>query len=139
MKKYYSRIDVTALVIALYVSLVWGAYFFLHITHRKSENIIFLTVIFVGFYVVMKNVLNIIKRYELISVTIVKTKDKVVVFLITMFLTIGIMLIWISAYYPGSFSPDSIVQYGQALSGEYNDWHPVWHTIVFFTLPLKIL
>lgn len=138
MKKYYSRIDVTALVIALYVSLVWGAYFFLHITHRKSENIISLTVIFVGFYVVMKTVLNIIKRYELISVTIVKTKDKVVVFLITVFLAIGIMLIWISAYYPGSFSPDSIVQYGQALSGDYNDWHPVWHTIVFFTLPLKI-
>ncbi len=42
---------------------------------------------------------------------------------------------WQSALYPGSFSPDSIEQYKQTQSGEYNDWHPVLHTWLFFGLP----
>ena len=29
------------------------------------------------------------------------------------------------AYLPGFLSPDSIDQYGQSLTGQYNDWHPI--------------
>ncbi|MBO5914026.1 MAG: hypothetical protein J6Q72_01635 [Clostridia bacterium] len=43
---------------------------------------------------------------------------------------------WQRALYPGSFSPDSIEQYKQALSGEYNDWHPALHTWLFFSFPM---
>lgn len=28
------------------------------------------------------------------------------------------------SHYPGSFNPDSLEQYEQALTGQYNDWHP---------------
>lgn len=42
------------------------------------------------------------------------------------------------AYNPGGFSPDSIEQYEQALTGKYNDWHPVIHTLLVFTLPMKL-
>lgn len=42
------------------------------------------------------------------------------------------------AYYPGAFSPDSMDQYGQAISNQYNDWHPVLHTLIAFKLPLTI-
>ena len=40
------------------------------------------------------------------------------------------------AYYPGAFSEDSIDQIKEAFSNQYNDWHPVFHTLVFFKLPL---
>lgn len=46
-------------------------------------------------------------------------------------------LFWFAAYFPGAFSPDSINQYEQAVLGQYNDWHPVLHTLFAFTLPLK--
>lgn len=41
-------------------------------------------------------------------------------------------------YYPGSFSPDSWSQYTQAITNEYNDWHPVLHTLLAFKLPLSL-
>lgn len=41
-------------------------------------------------------------------------------------------------YYPAAFSPDSFEQYGQAVSGSYNDWHPVIHTLIAFKLPLAL-
>ncbi len=47
-----------------------------------------------------------------------------------------IFLSWQKALYPGSYSPDSIDQYKQALSGEYNDWHPALHTWLFFSFPM---
>lgn len=40
-----------------------------------------------------------------------------------------------NTYTPGFMSPDSIDQYGQALTGKYSDWHPVamafvWHIML---------
>ncbi len=34
--------------------------------------------------------------------------------------------------------PDSIVQWKQAESGVYDTWHPPLHTILFFTIPMKL-
>ncbi len=51
------------------------------------------------------------------------------------FVSFALLFTWQRAFYPGSFSPDSIEQYEQVLSGEYNDWHPVLHTWLFFGLP----
>lgn len=38
----------------------------------------------------------------------------------------------------GIFSRDAIWQYDQAMSGKYNDWHPVLHTLLAFWLPLRL-
>ena len=40
--------------------------------------------------------------------------------------------------YPGFFSYDSSVQYAQAINNEYNDWHPVIHTLIAYKLPLTL-
>jgi hypothetical protein len=39
------------------------------------------------------------------------------------------LLVW-RVFFPGLMSADSISQYGQALSGRYNDWHPPLMAIV---------
>ena len=65
-------------------------------------------------------------------------KGRLIVFSISCFCSLSLILPWFIAYYPGAFSPDSIYQYSQAVSGVYDDWHPYWHTLIFFTLPLKI-
>ena len=39
-------------------------------------------------------------------------------------------------YWPGGFVSDSFDQYGQAVTGDYVNWHPVIHTLLFFKLPL---
>lgn len=42
---------------------------------------------------------------------------------------IAVWSIWLLAFWPGLMSPDSIVQWAQMVSGNYNDWHPVFHTL----------
>ena len=37
--------------------------------------------------------------------------------------------IYLLTFFPGMMSPDSNVQWGQILSGQFNDAHPVFHTL----------
>ncbi|MBR5779412.1 MAG: hypothetical protein IKY21_02165 [Clostridia bacterium] len=63
-------------------------------------------------------------------------RAKALIFAFCVFLaTFSVLYFWQSVLYPGSFSPDSIEQYKQTQLGEYNDWHPVLHTWLFFGLP----
>lgn len=52
----------------------------------------------------------------------------------------GIIVLFIHyiGLFPGCYDPDTISQLSQAASGQYNDWHPAIHTLLFFTLPLKL-
>ena len=52
--------------------------------------------------------------------------------------TYAMCLLYFLMCYPGNCSPDTLSQYSQALSGKYNNWHPVLHTWLFFTLPMLI-
>ena len=60
-------------------------------------------------------------------------------FIRTWAVTFAVLFVMYLIFYPGGFSPDNVSQYAQA-SGQinYNDWHPVLHTLIFYTLPLKI-
>ena len=68
----------------------------------------------------------------------VSKKTKIKVFAIAGGTAFAVLLLCYAANYPGAFSPDSINQYSQAIRGSYNDWHPTWHTLLFFTFPLKL-
>ena len=39
---------------------------------------------------------------------------------------------------PGGFDGDPVVQLEQALTGKYDDFHPVFHTLIAFRLPLAL-
>ncbi len=59
------------------------------------------------------------------------------------FVSFGLILIIYTVYflgqYPGGLSADSLSQYNQAVGMEgYVDWHPVIHTLLYFTLPVKL-
>lgn len=40
--------------------------------------------------------------------------------------------IYLLAFWPGFMSPDSFYQWGQTVSGKYNDWHPAIHTLTIW-------
>lgn len=61
------------------------------------------------------------------------------VFIASVFaITFLFYFLWYFAFFPGSFSNDSLGQYEQAITGNYNNWHPAIHTWLFFTLPLAL-
>lgn len=49
-----------------------------------------------------------------------------------------ILYFWYQAYYPGAFSQESFEQYRQALSGTYTNYKPLLHTLLTFTLPIRL-
>lgn len=61
------------------------------------------------------------------------------VVVLSFLLTLGVMLTAQFAFFPGSFCNDNITQLLQVYSGNYENWHPVLHTWLFFTLPLKLV
>ena len=42
---------------------------------------------------------------------------------------IAVWGIYLLTFFPGMMSTDSNVQWGQIISGQFNDWHPVFHTL----------
>lgn len=58
--------------------------------------------------------------------------------LIVFGITFVILLMWLWAFCPGLYYGDSLNQYEQAVTGSYNNWHPVLHTWLFFWFPLKV-
>ena len=66
-------------------------------------------------------------------------KEKTKIFLRTWIITLGIFLLMYLIFYPGGFSDDNIAQYAQAMGyTRYSDWHPAIHTLLVYTLPLKL-
>lgn len=69
----------------------------------------------------------------------IKTKEEkkklyFVAFLLTFFCFLSAYIV----HYPGGFGTDSLVQYGQAVNNVYVDWHPYFHTLFAFKLPLML-
>lgn len=46
--------------------------------------------------------------------------------------------VYLVACFPGGWSDDSFNQYLQTIEKQYNDWHPVLHTLLAFQLPLTL-
>lgn len=51
---------------------------------------------------------------------------------------LAVFLFYFLACYPGGYSADCFTQYGEAVRNQYNDWHPVLHTLLAFKLPLML-
>ena len=65
-------------------------------------------------------------------------KKTIILSMIIFFVTLFFYLLWQWAFYPGSFSYDSFSQLEQVIKGNYDNWHPVLHTWIFFFVPYKI-
>lgn len=132
------KINVVALVSALYFSLVWITYFYLSMSVDKKLNAFIFLLILGLSYPIIKAIVKKLQEVKICNLSNITLKGKILVFSISAVFVFIVLLLWFFAYYPGSFSPDSIGQYSQVITGEYGDWHPVWHTFLFFTIPITL-
>lgn len=127
-----------------YIFLIWAIYFYkLSVAFSESgliRNAIWEigTVIFIFICLGIHKILKSLQKLNVQKCTTLSKKERVKSFCIFSGICFLILLIWYIAYYPGGFSVDNLEQYSQAMNGNYNDWHPVWHTLLFFTLPVKL-
>ena len=132
-----TKLSINSVILAIYIFVVWAAYIYLNRSSKALGLFIFLVAALILAFIVSGKIVAVFQKIE------IKCNDSPVIKKSTAFfaffsLTLCVMLIWFWAFFPGAFSVDNIWQYEQAVTNSYNDWHPFWHTIVFFTIPLKL-
>lgn len=134
------------LIFSLYFCIVWAAFIFQYYYEYLTQNIahgflLFALSIAVSFILIVfftTFIFRFLRKLPQYQDRELSHGKQLLWFCIFSAISLFILFLWYLAAYPGIFSPDSFSQYNQAVSGEYNDWHPVWHTLVTFTLPLKL-
>lgn len=109
----------------------------------KSNNLIFFlrTVFFIviGSIMICPFLMKFVRKISIQSEKVINKENSKIKWRIMFFvIPLSVFLFYYMAYFPGGFSPDSIVQYTQAINNEYNDWHPVIQTLLAIKLPLMI-
>ena len=139
MRERLKNIDKSALIAAIYAGIVWFSYLYLNFAPDKLVYIMAIGMTVIS-YCIIRCIMDWIRKHAGIRKRAgqICRKEKIIVYLAAAGTVFAILLVWFLAYYPGAFSSDSFDQYEQAMNGNYRDWHPVWHTLVFFTFPLKI-
>ena len=138
MKRISASQSICDIALALYVALILFAKNYIEPSAQISPIIISAIKILLIFFLIY-----LFRRfYGSVSGILIGSaaskKECILWFAVTFMVTLCILLIYYIAFFPGLFSPDSKVQLEQAKTGIYNDWHPVMHTLLFFTLPLKL-
>ncbi|MBQ9334738.1 MAG: hypothetical protein IJS12_10435 [Lachnospiraceae bacterium] len=132
------KITANKIILALYLVLICIASIFLYVTHNKLYLAGIIIVGLVLFFFVAHFLLEYAGRIRLGRQSDVTDRQCVMAFLISTLICLVITAVWFIAFRPGSYEQDNIAQLKQAISGEYDSWHPIWHTLVFFTLPYKL-
>lgn len=132
------RFNIWALLLAGYTSVVGTIFAFLNMFDEAPLLILFFIGCLSVLYFVFYFLFILFGKIKFCSKPITSKRGKWLVFSGATLACLVITMLWYIAFKPGSFYADSIVQYGQACSGEYSDWHPALHTLLFFTLPIKI-
>ncbi len=135
--KFKLKTNINSVILAGYIFFVWSAYIFLNRSSRAIGLFVFLSITLILSLIVSSRIVTALQKIEIKqnnSHNLTKRK----VFFSFFVLSLFVMLLWFWGFFPGSFSVDNIWQFEQAINGSYNDWHPFWHTIVFFTFPLKL-
>ena len=122
--------------------IIFGAYLFLimkisidYADYHVGWFIIILLIYSV--FLIIKRSHHWIVNFSFVPPSDFSSKKKLQVFCVAWGITFVVLLFCFIGFYPGSFI-DSISQYKQVINGTYDDWHPVWHTLLLFFLPLKL-
>ena len=138
MKRVSASQSICAIALILYVTLVLSI--LLVKSHTNSSGSVIFSSVSVLLIILL---VYLFKRfYGSVSGILVGSaaskKEYIFWFAVAFTVSLSILLVYYVAFFPGAFSQDSYVQFLQAKTGIYNDWHPFMHTLLFFTLPLKL-
>lgn len=137
MKKS-SKIHINSILVIVYLMLTWAAYTYTHREWGIATSMVFLLVPFLFLVLLIPPLLEHLSGVSLGNNKSLSRRKKAIFFLsVSAICAVFFLVLWAAADY-GFFSNDSASQLKQAQTGVYNDWHPVWHTLLFFTLPLKL-
>ena len=96
-------------------------------------------IVLIGALILCPALIRLFRRFSIrYKATLTSRRNKIIWFMVFFVISAAVFGFYYAAEYPGAFSADSITQYKQAVTGEYNNWHPVLHTLLGFQLPLTL-
>ena len=132
------RTNINSVILAVYIFIVWSAYIYINRSSRAIGLFVFLTIALIVSLIIAGKIIAVVQKFE-IKCNEPHSVKKTTVFFSFFAISLFVMLLWFWGFFPGAYPIiDVIWQYKQALEGSYNDWHPFWHTIVFYTFPVKL-
>ena len=135
---------VNEIILTIYLCIACISSVYLYVTHDHLYLVLILLGMAVGFYFLSHVVMRKLSVWEIGTGTVLndgseKNATRIVrIFVIASLICFIFLLIWFIAFNPGSYEEDNVNQYGQVIAGVYDSWHPIWHTLMFFTMPLKL-
>lgn len=105
---------------------------------NKLGVVLFYTLVFYAVFTLTPVTKKFVGRLQFYPPKDLSRKKLVRVFLLCSTASIIILGVVFAGVFPGAYSNDSFDQLKQAVDGLYCDWHPVLHTLMFFTFPLKV-
>ena len=126
------------ILLILYTGFILGADVFLSDLSDAAKTWLYL-LIFAASVIICPALIRLCRRFSLRYKAVLSTRQKKIIwFSVFLLMSMAVFGMYYAAFYPGAFSADSFTQYQQAITGKYNNWHPVLHTLLGFTLPLAI-
>ena len=139
-KRFWEYIEgLNGLVLILYLLIAISTEFYLHdfLIQLIPALVLVLALLLI---LICPRILRLFSKVQLFSAGGSKDglKDSIVIKILLYVLPFAVFNLYFFAFYPGGFPADPLSQMGQAISGQYNDWHPVIHTLLAFKLPLSL-
>lgn len=122
----------------LYVQLILSADIFLSDNTDAVKTWLYIFV-FIGAVILCPALIRLFRRFSIrYNAVLTNKRSKIIWFTVFLLISAAVFGFYYIADYPGAFSADSITQYKQVMTGAYDNWHPVLHTLLGFKLPLTI-
>lgn len=127
-------------LLTLYLTFISVSSVYLYITRSPFRLLLIIAVLLVVYYLFSVFICSLMGRVGNIGSghNPISRRSFALIFLFAALASFALFMFAFAGANPGSFQDDCISQLRQALSGAYDDWHPVWHTLVFFTFPVKV-
>ncbi len=140
---------INEIILTIYLCIACISSIYLYVTHDHLYLALILAVMVAVFYCLSKLVLKGLLGFEFPAYDRLTAdpadgkqtfsrRSLIRIYIIASIACFVFLLIWFAAFAPGSYEEDNINQLGQVISGTYDTWHPIWHTLIYFTLPMKL-
>ncbi len=129
---------VNRVIFALYICLITFAFTDVYVTDVIWQVAIVTLVVLIVTYLFSPYLFAAVAGIRLKPQPSHTAGRQATVCIITSIACMAVMMIWFIAHRPGSFQGDCLEQLRQALTDDYSDLHPVWHTLLFYKLPLTL-
>ena len=132
------RSKANTIILTLYLLLVCVPSIYLYGTHDKLILLGILVPLTIAMWALSRLLLKLIDRINIRRPHLVTKRSLTISFFAAAAVSFAILMVWFIAFFPGSYEPDNLSQIKQVMTGSYDSWHPVWHTLVYYTLPIKV-